>query len=161
MFTPDQDGVYARVTASPVRRSFGYVVLCALGLLLVYFAFGSLVGFGGRVFLLLVGMAILYLAERMRRATTVELVLTADTLAENGGRILARIDEIARVERGAFAAKPSNGFSLVMKTKQPRAWAPGLWWRIGTRVGVGGVTAAGASKFMAEQIALRLSGDRP
>jgi hypothetical protein len=53
--------------------------------------------------------------------------------------------------------KPSNGFTVVMETKQPRAWAPGLWWRVGRRVGVGGVTGASQTKFMAEQIALRLA----
>jgi hypothetical protein len=61
------------------------------------------------------------------------------------------------VERGAFALKPSNGFTLVMKHKSPRAWAPGIWWRTGYRVGVGGVTAAGQSRFMAEQIALMIA----
>jgi hypothetical protein len=66
------------------------------------------------------------------------------------------MDGIRSVERGAFAFKPSHGFTLVMKEKQPRAWAPGLWWRLGRRVGVGGVTSAGQTKFMAEQIALRI-----
>ena len=69
---------------------------------------------------------------------------------------MARLDDVQSVERGAFALKPSNGFTLVMKHKNQRAWAPGMWWRMGYRVGVGGVTAAGQSRFMAEQIALQI-----
>ena len=63
---------------------------------------------------------------------------------------VAAWDDIARVERGAFALRPSNGFLLHLHAPGPRAWAPGLWWRLGRRLGVGGVTAAGQSKGMAE-----------
>ncbi|MFT6786170.1 MAG: hypothetical protein ACJATG_002178 [Dinoroseobacter sp.] len=34
-----------------------------------------------------------------------------------------------------------------------RVWIPGLWWRIGKNVGVGGTTPAGASRFMGELVA--------
>jgi hypothetical protein len=30
------------------------------------------------------------------------------------------------------------------------AWVPGLWWRIGKRVGVGGVTPSQPARYMAE-----------
>ena len=84
--------------------------------------------------------------------------MTDEAISDSNGLVLARIEDILAVDRGAFAMKPSNGFTLKLKTKQPRGWAPGLWWRLGNRVGVGGATAAGQSKFMAEQIALRIAG---
>jgi hypothetical protein len=31
-------------------------------------------------------------------------------------------------------------------------WVPGLWWRIGRSVGVGGMTGAAETKMMAEMI---------
>ena len=45
-----------------------------------------------------------------------------------------------------------------LKTKTPaaRRWEPGLWWRIGRRIGVGGVTPASQSKVMADLISARL-----
>jgi len=43
------------------------------------------------------------------------------------------------------------------RATQPRAWSPGMWWRMGRRVGIGGTVAAGPAKFMAEQIALRIA----
>lgn len=74
------------------------------------------------------------------------------------GRPLALMEDIQEIERGMFALKPSNGFVVRLKTKAAPAWAPGLWWRTGRRLGVGGVTSAGAAKAMADLLALRLQG---
>ena len=148
--------IHAEITVSAIRRITAYGVLLALGAVLVYTAFAGQVGFSGGAILLGLGVTVLWCAETLRRATRSAIQLTDQGLFDTQGTQLAALDDIASVNRGAFALKPSNGFSLVMKTKQPGAWVPGVWWRFGRRVGVGGVTAAGASKFMAEQIALRL-----
>ena len=97
------------------------------------------------------------MADATRRSTGRVIELTATELRDSTGVLLARVEDIESMDRGVFAFKPSNGFLL--KTKKPgkRAWQPGLWWRIGNRVGVGGVTSAAQAKFMAEQIAFRLS----
>ena len=103
------------------------------------------------------GVVMLWQAERLRRSTTVTIELTATELRDSAGTVLARIDEVQSVERGTFAFKPSNGFTLVLNSKKPRAWLPGLWWRFGRRVGVGGVTNAGQAKFMAERINMMIN----
>lgn len=154
MFQPDQDGIYATVHASPVRRIIAYGMLFVLGAIVIYTTLVQPPALHWMIFMLVFGIAVLWLAERLRRATTMVIELTADELRDSSGTVLARLADVRSVERGAFAFKPSNGFTLVMAEKKPRAWAPGLWWRMGRRVGVGGVTSAGASKFMAEQIAL-------
>lgn len=159
MFQPDKDGVYATVHASQGRRWFGYGVLFSLGALVIYTTLAHPPSIPWMIFMLVFGVSMLWLAERLRRATTMQITLTADTLRDSSGTVLAHLEDVESVQRGAFALKPSNGFTLVMKQKSPRAWAPGLWWRMGRRVGVGGVTAAGQSRFMAEQIALRLKSD--
>ncbi|GAA0298623.1 hypothetical protein [Rhodovulum strictum] len=109
-----------------------------------------------RGFLAALGVAILALGEAMRRATTCRLRLTRDGLFDSTGRELARIDEIARVERGAFALKPSNGFTVLLVAIRPPVWVPGVWWRIGRRIGVGGVTSAVEARAMADILALHL-----
>ncbi|MDX8354393.1 hypothetical protein [Cognatiyoonia sp. IB215182] len=157
MFQPDENGVYASVHASPARRIFAYAVLFALGILVLYTALAHPPSIGWLVFLLAFGIGALWLAERLRRATLLRIDLTATDIRDSAGTVLATMDEIRAVDRGVFAFKPSNGFTLVMDTKMPRGWAPGLWWRLGRRVGVGGVTSAGQAKFMAEQIAFRLN----
>ena len=56
------------------------------------------------------------------------------------------------VDRGAFAFQPSNGFLIRLRAGAERTWQPGMWWRIGTCVGVGGMTPGPQTKFMAETI---------
>ena len=156
MFQPDEDGIYALVQASPARRVFAYGVLFLLGALVVYVTLVQPPALHWMAFMLGFGFLMLWQAERLRRATMHVIELTDTELRDSSGRVLARIDEIHSVERGTFAFKPSNGFTLVLQTKKPRAWMPGLWWRYGRRVGVGGVTNAGQSKFMAERISMML-----
>lgn len=157
MIGPDSDGYYARLGTSRIRRGFSISIVAVLGLLLVYLSFASLAGFIGRLALLASGFTVLVLAENMRRATALELRLTETQLIDSAGRVLADLDDVVAVNRGALAMKPSNGFTLILSKPASRAWAPGLWWRSGRRVGVGGVTSSGASKFMAEQIAMRIA----
>lgn len=157
MFEPDKDGVYARIAASQTRRVSAMFMLVCLGALLVYVSFTSQTGFVGRIIVLGLGIASLVYSDMLRRATMCEIILTDEGVFDTTGRTLALFTDIENVQRGAFALKPSHGFSLIMKSPQTRVWAPGMWWRFGKRVGVGGVTPPGASKFMAEQIALRLA----
>lgn len=157
MFDPDKDGIYARVGASAIRRGFAGAVLYGLAILLFYIAVVKPPELIWLVFLLIFGGAVLFVAEKMRKATRGEILLTAEDVRDSDGRILAQMADIVSVQRGAFALKPSNGFTLVLKDRAPRAWVPGMWWRMGRRLGVGGVTGAGAAKFMAEQIALRIT----
>jgi hypothetical protein len=157
MFQPDENGVYATVEASGARRVFAYGVLFGLGALVIYTALARPPAIQWLIFMLAFGFGSLWLAERLRRATRLVIELTETEVRDSSGMVLATMDEVKGVDRGVFAFKPSNGFTLVMNTKRPRGWAPGLWWRLGRRVGVGGVTSAGQAKFMAEQIAFRLN----
>ncbi len=146
---------------SAIRRTFGLAVLILLGSILIYMAlFMTGASLVWRLFLILFGIFILMAANKMRIATLRGVVLTDEALQDTDGNILAYIDEIVSVERGSFAIKPSNGFSVTLKESKPRGWAPGLWWRIGKRVGVGGVTAAPQAKFMAEILATMIPNQR-
>jgi hypothetical protein len=157
MFQPDEDGIYAELQASPARRVFAYGVQFGLGAIIVYVTLVQPPSLPWMIFMLAFGVVMLWQAERLRRSTTVTIELTATELRDSAGTVLARIDEVQSVERGTFAFKPSNGFTLVLNSKKPRAWLPGLWWRFGRRVGVGGVTNAGQAKFMAERINMMIN----
>lgn len=151
------DGIYARLGAAQSRRWFGFGVVFALGALLVYLSFVSLGGVLSRALLMVFGLFCIFAADRLRTATQGEIVLTEAGIEDGAGQILVPWSVIVRVERGAFALKPSNGFTVHTDASMDRAWAPGLWWRLGKRFGVGGVSSAGAAKLMAEQIAFRLA----
>lgn len=151
--------VLAKLEVSPLRRLFGLAALAFLGGLLVYVAaLHPPQAPGWRLFLLVLAAGTFALAEAMRRATTRPLILRRDGLFDSAGRPLARMEDIVGLERGMFAMKPSNGFTLRLKRPGRRVWAPGVWWRLGRWVGVGGVTSAPQARIMADILTAQLSG---
>jgi hypothetical protein len=106
----------------------------------------------GRLFLLVFGAAMLWATVRMWQATALGLELTGEELRDSAGQRLVHLSQVTAVSRGVFAFKPSNGFLLTLETPGPAAWAPGLWWRLGSRIGVGGVTGRHEARFMAEML---------
>lgn len=145
--------------AANARRVFGAGMLGLLGLLLIWLGIEARPAFGWSLVLVAFGAAVLWMMRRLWLATSGQVVMTEEGLFDQDGRPLALMEDIAGIERGMFALKPSNGFVVRLKTKAPSAWAPGLWWRMGRRLGVGGVTSAGAAKAMADILALRLQGE--
>jgi hypothetical protein len=144
----------AELRPSPPRRVFGVAVLGLLGLVLLYTAFRFPAdGLGWTLFLLGFGALVLWLSVRLWQATETGLVLTRVDLRDGKGRLLTTVEQITAIDRGVFAVKPAGGFTIVTKDKGPRAWAPGLWWRAGRRIGVGGVTHRHEGRYMAEVLA--------
>jgi len=147
----------ATLRISPARRVFSALIQATLGIVLIATAaqlpeptpmgLAALVGFG---------IAALWLAWRMYQATGRNIVLTRDGVYDSAGQTIAQLDQIASVDRGIFAFKPSNGFLIRLKEPGTRIWMPGLWWRYGTRVGVGGATNGKAARDMADVITLLL-----
>ncbi|GAW33977.1 hypothetical protein RA2_01022 [Roseovarius sp. A-2] len=152
----DED-VEVVLAASSGRRVIGVGSVAMLGLILLYLALVQSPGLGWQVFMVGFGTLALWLALRMWRATTLRLELSPAGLRCSDGRVVAPMDDIIGVARGAFAFKPSNGFMIKMSRAAPFAWEPGLWWRIGRRVGVGGVTPATPAKVMAEILQDRIN----
>lgn len=152
-----QERIEAVLGASPGRRMIGVGSLGGLGAIMLYMALAFAPGLGWQAFQVVLGLIALWCAHRMWRATAERLELTADGLRSTDGRLLAPMDEIVAVDRGVFAFKPSNGFMITLSCKGPFVWEPGLWWRIGRRVGVGGVTPGTPAKYMAEVIQTRIA----
>lgn len=152
------DDVLATVVAAPGRRWMGVVSLYGLAVLLIYIAFARPPEFGFQIVLLVIGGAALWLADKMRRATTVKIELTREVLRQSDGALIAQVADVQSVDRGFFAFKPSNGFLVRTKTRQGgRVWQPGLWWRAGRQIGVGGVTPASQSKYMSEALSVLIA----
>ena len=147
------DEILATVHASAPRRMFGVISLLVLGGLLIYIALAQPpANLVLRFFLFGMGGAILWLSEMMRRATLFSVELTNTQLRSSDGSVIAEVSQIRSLERGAFAFKPSHGFLVVLKEKAPVRWRPGLWWRFGRRVGIGGVTPGPQTRIMADMI---------
>ncbi|MGR3541461.1 MAG: hypothetical protein ACU0BS_08535 [Hasllibacter sp.] len=150
-----RDDVILTAGASPARRLFALGVLGALGVLLLWLSLGAQdMAAGWRLAVAALGAGALAMAGWMRSATRIRLVLDEDGLREDGGETLAPLDAVSRSDRGPFANKPSAGFVLRLdRMVGPPAWRPGLWWRVGRRVGVGGVVAGHEARAMSEAIA--------
>lgn len=152
----DQSEVLATLTPSLLRRGVAAGTQAILGLIVLLLAVRIEAGFFERGLIALLGLAALWQAERLWRATGHSLVLTRGALSDDTGRVIAALSDIERVDRGFFAFKPSNGFLIRLKHPAPRGWCPGLWWRFGRSVGVGGATNGRAAREMADLIAFVL-----
>jgi len=152
----DTPEILATARPSMGRRLIGLAALVGLGLMLLQAAVTQPLDAGWRIAMILVGVAFIAVAEIMRRATASWIELTAEVLRDADGTEIVRIDEIDRIDQGYFALKPSNGFLLRVRQSQPRGWRLGLWWRLGRRIGVGGMTPARETKLIAEIINARL-----
>lgn len=150
----DPNEVLATAGASPGRRFLGLVSLGGLGLLLIYIAVTESPALEWRIFLLALGAGTLWLADLMRRATATKIELTETELRDTDGTRIALVEEIDGMDRGFFAFKPSNGFLLRTTQKGENTWRPGMWWRVGRRIGVGGMTPAYQCKHISEIIAV-------
>jgi hypothetical protein len=146
-----------RIHVSQPRRAIGLGVLGGMGIAVLYLAFAVPTTTIALLFLLAIGFSALWLAVRMWQASSVTLILTESGLYESTGREIARLDGIRRIERGVFAIKPSNGFALVLDAPGSRVWVPGVWWRLGRRVAVGGVLSARDTKPVADILMAKLA----
>lgn len=150
--------ILATIDPTGPRRYVGLGMLLFLGGLLLYVAFARPPAvIGWQLLLIGLGLVALWLAHRMQSATTKKLHLTKTALVDSDGTVLTLIDDIDAVERGMFAMKPSNGFMLKLKNPAPREWHPGLWWRWGRRLAVGGVTPGRQARPMADVISVMIS----
>jgi hypothetical protein len=104
------------------------------------------------VLLALIGLGSLWAAYAMFRASQDALILTRTRLVSRSGVELCRLDNVKSVDRGALAFKPSGGFLLRLTSRHPFSWVPGLYWRMGRSIGVGGVTKSAEARAMADFI---------
>lgn len=148
-----EDRVLIRLPASPLRRWTTMVLLA------VFAAIFLQVGFElplerpiAKIGAMLLGLAVIWQGVLIWRAGGRVLELTTSALIETGtGRVLARIEDIDRLDRSIIAWRPATGFLILLK--QPASGlsgTPGMWWRIGRRIGVGGITPKLEGKAMAE-----------
>ncbi|MEL6913441.1 MAG: hypothetical protein AAFP13_02960 [Pseudomonadota bacterium] len=146
------EDVLIELHPSQGRRLFAAMTMGMLAMILVYLAFLVAPAFLWSAAFLLGGLATGWLGWWQFQSSAGVIELTRESVRMQNGPTLAQVAEIEAVERGAFAMKPSQGFLLRLSQPLPRAYVPGLYWRIGRRLGIGGVTHAGQAKAMAQTI---------
>jgi len=157
----DSDEILDRITPNGPRRAMATGSLGLLGALVLWLAATNPpVDIGFLLLLLAVGASSLWLSWRLWQASGIVLELTREELREEGGRLIARIDNIDKVDRGFFAFKPAAGFRLALHERMPNVYAPGLWWRRGRMVMVGGVTSRAQAKAVADLMSILIAQQR-
>lgn len=155
-----QSDVIAVMEASAFRRQMAVVALAVLCGLLIYAAMQPGSSLLAQACFLFLGLFALAAGISLYQATQYRIELTADGLRDSSGITIARLDEIAALDRGFLAFKPSNGFVLRTKAPVERAWRLGLWWRFGRRIGLGGVVPRHQARIMADCVAKQLEMQR-
>lgn len=151
------DEVLATIDASQARRWIALGMLGFVGATCLWVALSTPPAGGYLLTLVAMGVLAFWMAYRLWLATAHSLVLTETELRSADGQLLAEVADIASLDRGFFAFKPTHGFLIKTKTRQSRAWRPGMWWRFGRSIGVGGVTPGSQSKFMSEVLAAMIA----
>ncbi len=138
---------------SVVRRTLSVGMQAVLGVLLIEVAlnapsennFWSLILMG-------CGLLALLAALFVWQSTKHGIVLRKEGIFQESGDIIVSLDEITSIDRGVFSFKPSNGFLIRLRRSQPWKWVPGLWWRIGARVGIGGLLPSAQTRVFADTL---------
>lgn len=155
---PGPDEVLARITPKPARRIIAAGMTGGLGVILIYIAATfPPVDLLWLAFLVAMGALCLFWAVRLWRASAVALELTRTEMREAGGRRLFAVADVDRVDNSPFAFKPAAGFLVHLTRAGSTVYAPGLWWRAGRRVAIGGVTARAEGKAMVELLNVMLA----
>lgn len=147
----EPDETIIEIGASPLRRLLGAGALALICAILLWNGYQNFIKSGSGLLLMLFALAGYYAAWRFWQSSSIRLVLTPTELRDSRGRLVANIADIVALQRDAFGIiKPTNGFVIATREKQPAAFIPGIWWRLGNRIGIGGLTGSGEGKAMAE-----------
>ncbi len=147
---------------SKTRIILTVLVLAAVSAICAWLAAGGRPLAAGERALLAILAAVAALgAHAVWRSASTGLVLHGDRIAATGGSTVLWLADVARLERGVFAFKPANGVVVSLQRRGSFRWVPGLWWRIGARVGIGGMTPKARTKAFADMLEQRLAENRP
>ncbi|MCK4861765.1 MAG: hypothetical protein KAS85_07645 [Rhodobacteraceae bacterium] len=150
--------ILVKLEVAQGRRMFGVLSIAALGMTLLYIAAVYPPAIIPALFaLILVGALFIWAGYRLYRSTDNTILLTREAITTQSGHVLCRLEDIAKVDRGFFAFKPSNGFLVLLKERGERSWSPGMWWHLGKHLGIGGVTSPRQSKEMVSIIQIILA----
>ena len=149
--------ILAQIQPSPVRFWGTFIVISGFGLFLLWIALsGAALSTLGSLIFVIFSCLCFGIAYKIRATRGHGIFLTREGLFDSTGSAICALNEIEKIDRSFFALKPSNGFLVRLKTPLNTAWVPGLWWRLGKQVGIGGMTSVSEGKTMADTISIIL-----
>lgn len=157
----DQDEVLAELRVSPLRRVTAVTVMLGLAGVLFYVVWVNPPIAYLQFLFVISGIGALIAARAVAKASAGAVILTTKLLRDRDGTQIAALDEIELVDAGFLALRPSNGFTIRLREPQQSMWRPGLWWRWGRRIGIGGMTPRQSGKMMSDMIKMQIAENTP
>ena len=147
--------VILKIQPNSMRRIVSFIMLTLCAFVMISFAFTSTANsLVLRLVLICLGTAAIWQAQAGFRQSNAALILKREGLFDEYDTLICNLSNIAKVDRGWFSFKPSNGFLLHLHEPLSRKWVPGLYWRMGRRLGVGGSLSPAQTKEMSDKILL-------
>lgn len=143
--------------ASKIRRVLACGVLVVIGGMFWWVGMqDDQMGWPSRAMMAGFGALWLWGAFELWRGTAGAVILNDTGIVDSSGAQVTSIENIAAIERGIVSMKPSHGMLLKLSESGSAKWVPGLWWRLGARVGIGGLTAKRDTRLFAEALEQRI-----
>jgi hypothetical protein len=143
----------ATLNPSLGRRWFGAIALGFFGATLIVIAMlNPTMSWFLKIVVPLTGALFIWQAQWNLRVSNNTLYLTREGLFDSQNRVICSLYNMAEVDRGVLAFRPSNGFLVRLHEPESNAWAPGLYWRLGRRLGIGGASHPAHNKELAQAI---------
>ena len=88
----------------------------------------------------------------LKRYSKVGFLINQSGLFNLDGSIICEIGDIERIDVSPYTFKSANGFIVILKTKSSFKSIPGLYWRLGNRLSIGGLVSKNESKFLSQTL---------
>ena len=147
--------VILKIKPSAGRRIFGIIILCLVAVIMMNYAFGDKAqSIVLRFILLLMAVVFLWQAQANLRFIGAALILKREGLFDDQGALICSLSNINQIDRGWISFKPSNGLLVRMHKPMALKWSPGLYWRFGKSLGIGGMVSPVLTKEMSDKLLL-------
>ena len=94
----------------------------------------------------------LWFIRFLKRYSKIGFLINQSGLFNIDGSVICKIDDIERIDVSPYTFKSANGFIVILKTKSSFKSIPGLYWRLGKRLSIGGLVSKNESKFLSQTL---------
>ena len=95
---------------------------------------------------------VLWFRRFLKRFSKVGFLINQSGLFNLDGSIICEIGDIEKIDVSPYTFKSANGFIVILKTKTSFKSIPGLYWRLGKRLSIGGLVSKTESKFLSQAL---------
>ena len=129
-------------------------VIFILSLFLIYtlLTLNDKISFSDFLLIPILVISILWFRRFLSRYSKIGFVISTDGLFDLNMDLICTIDDIKKIDVSPYTFKSANGFIILLKTKSSFKSIPGLYWRVGKRISIGGLVSKNESKLLSGRL---------